>query len=271
MRGGCATAGGCSAGRTGAGSLGLVCGAGECLIGGFSSTSGGAGWGGGCGGGCACGCDCACDCASSEAFVLLLRGTGTMLGSLGSDLRGFRVFFSGSRAVGSLAFGFGPGFFRGWPLAVRPRACVAGDAFAGVGVLVPTPTPPADARTVDVGVPCSGECGGELRLPGEDAPSTSMARHRQEDAARENKKTRARRGAGRVEGFRGLGGGKRLCRAEERGAARRGERPVVLAGWLAGCAGGGCADSTPKKCQRRMGARAGANTKGGMQANGGPG
>lgn len=54
---------------------------------------------------------------------------------------------------------------------------MAGDAFAGVGVLVPTPTPPAAARTVDVGVPCSGECGGELRLPGEDASPTSMAQN----------------------------------------------------------------------------------------------
>lgn len=96
---------------------------------------------------------------------------------MGSLLRGFLVFFSGSGALWSFAFGLGPGFLRGWPLAVKPRACVAGDAFAGVGVLVPTPTPPADARTVEVGVPCSGECGGELRLPGEDASPTSMARN----------------------------------------------------------------------------------------------
>lgn len=95
---------------------------------------------------------------------------------MGSLLRGFLVFFSGSGALWSFAFGLGPGFLRGWPLAVKPRACVAGDAFAGVGVLVPTPPPPADARTVEVGVPCSGECGGELRLPGEDASPTSMAR-----------------------------------------------------------------------------------------------
>lgn len=113
---------------------------------------------------------------------------------MGSLLRGFLVFFSGSGAVASFAFGLGPGFFRGWPLAVKPRACVAGDAFAGVGVLVPTPTPPAAARTVDVGVPCSGECGGELRLPGEDASPTSMAQNtrrvprKKDESVREKKK-----------------------------------------------------------------------------------
>lgn len=147
------TAGGCSAFNTGTGSLGAGCGVGDSCTGGFSSTT--------CGAGCAC--------ASSEALVLLLRWTGTALGSLGSDLRGFRVFFSGSGTAGSFVFGLGPGFLRGSPRAVRPRG--AGDAFAGVGVLAPTPTPPADARMFDAGVPCSGECGGELRLPGEDASS----------------------------------------------------------------------------------------------------
>jgi len=147
------TAGGCSAFKTGTGSLGAGCGVGDCCTGGVSSTA--------CGAGCAC--------ASREALVRLLRWAGMALGSLGSDLRGFRVFFSGSGAAGSLDFGFGPGFLRGSPRAVRPRG--AGDAFAGVGVLAPTPTPPADARMVDAGVACSGECGGELRLPGEDASS----------------------------------------------------------------------------------------------------
>jgi hypothetical protein len=156
-RAGCETTGGCSGCKTAMGSLGTGCGVGECCTGGFSSTT----------------CAAGCACASSEAFVLLLRWAGAAFGSLGSDLRGFRVFFSGSGAPGSFAFGFGPGFLRGRPLAVRPRG--AGDAVAGVGVLVPTPTPPAGVRIVDVGVPCSGECGGELRLPGEDASSTSMA------------------------------------------------------------------------------------------------
>lgn len=102
---------------------------------------------------------------------------GAVLGSLGSaGLRGFLVFFSGSAVPASFDFGFGPGFLRGCPDAVRPRG--AGDvAFAGVGVLTlagPTPTPALDTRTVDVGVP-SGECGGELRLPGEDASFASIA------------------------------------------------------------------------------------------------
>lgn len=115
-----------------------------------------------------------CAPASKEALVLLLRA-GAVFGSLGSAVfRGFLVFFSGSGAFGSFGFGFGPGFLRGCPDAVRPRG--AGDvAFAGVGVLVfagPTPTP-LETRAVDVGVP-SGECGGELKLPGEDASFASM-------------------------------------------------------------------------------------------------
>jgi hypothetical protein len=65
---------------------------------------------------------------------------------------------------------------RGCPDAVRPRG--AGDevAFPWVGVLA-TPTPPVDTRIVEFGVPCSGECGGELRLPGEDASLASMAKN----------------------------------------------------------------------------------------------
>nr|GFD55539.1 hypothetical protein [Tanacetum cinerariifolium] len=54
-------------------------------------------------------------------------------------------------------------------------------AVAGVGVPVlagPTPTPVLETRTVDVGVP-SGECGGELRLPGEDASFASIAAENQ--------------------------------------------------------------------------------------------
>lgn len=177
---GCATAGGCSACKAGTDSLGPVCGMGDSCTGGFSSTT----------------CAAGCACASSDAFVLLFRGAGAAFGSLGSDLRGFLVFFSGSGALGSLAFGFGPGFLRGWPFAVRPRG--AGDAFAGVGVLVPTPTPPAAARTVAVGVP-SGECGGELRLPGEDASSAmapntrsiqSPEEHRGASSADDNRKGR---------------------------------------------------------------------------------
>jgi hypothetical protein len=153
--------GGCSDCKTGTGSLGLACGVGECCTGGFSSTT----------------CAAGSACASSDAFVLLLRWTGAAFGSLGSaGFRGFRVFFStDSGALGSFAFGLGPGFLRGCPEAVRPRG--AGDPVAGVVVLVPTPTPPAAVRMVDVGVPCSGECGGELRLPGEDASSTSIAQN----------------------------------------------------------------------------------------------
>lgn len=73
---------------------------------------------------------------------------------------------------------------RGCPDAVRPRG--AGDVVAGVGVLVfagPTPTPELETRTVDVGVP-SGECGGELKLPGEDASFASIAAEIQEYANR---------------------------------------------------------------------------------------
>jgi hypothetical protein len=127
--------------------------------------------------------------ASSEAFVLLLRCTGCALVSLGSaGLRGFRAFFSSGAAVPSLALGFGPdaalawfpcvftvglpGFLRGCPDAVRRGA--GEDPFAGVGVL--TPTTPPDTRIVAFGVPCSGECGGELKLPGEEASFASMAK-----------------------------------------------------------------------------------------------
>jgi hypothetical protein len=114
-------------------------------------------------------------CASRDALVLLFRA-GTAFGSFGSaGFRGFLVFFSGSGTFGSFAFGFGPGFLRGCPDAVRPRG--AGEVvFAGVGVLVfagPTPPPALETRVVDVGVP-SGECGGELRLPGEDASFASI-------------------------------------------------------------------------------------------------
>ena len=98
-----------------------------------------------------------------------------------------------------MAFGLGPGFLRGCPDAVRPRG--AGDvAFAGVGVLVfavPTPTPLLETRVVDVGVP-SGECGGELKLPGEDASFASMiAENREERNSREVAKWRDRRSQNR--------------------------------------------------------------------------
>jgi hypothetical protein len=148
----CVTEGGCSGCGTGTGSLGLVCGAGDCSTGGFSSTTSGAG----------------VACASSDAFVRLLRCTGCAFGSLGSvGLRGFLAFFSGSGRIASFPLGFGPGFLRGCPDAVRPRS--AGDvACAGVGVLAP-PTPTPDTRMVEFGVPCSGECGGELKLPGEES------------------------------------------------------------------------------------------------------
>jgi hypothetical protein len=150
---------------TGTGSLGLGCGVGDCCMGGFSSATSGA--------------DIVC--ASSDALVRLLRCTGWTLGSLGSaGLRGFLVFFSFSFSfsgsgtmITSFPFGFGPGFLRGCPDAVSR---VAGEvAFAGVGVLrCPTPTPPAETRMVEDGVPCSGECGGELKLPGEDASFASI-------------------------------------------------------------------------------------------------
>jgi hypothetical protein len=163
-RGGCVTAGSCSGWGTGtgAGSLGLACGVGDCCTGGRSSTTtSGAG----------------AACASSDALVLLLRCTGCALTSRGSaGLRGFRGFLSGSGALGSFCLGLGPGFLRGCPDAVSPRG--AGDevALLCVGVLAPpTPTPAVDTRMVELGVPCSGECGGELRLPGEDASLASMA------------------------------------------------------------------------------------------------
>lgn len=209
IRVGCATAGGCSACKAGTDSLGPVCGMGDSCTGGFSSTT----------------CAAGCACASRDAFVLLFRGAGAAFGSLGSDLRGFLVFFSGSGALGSLAFGFGPGFLRGWPFAVRPRG--AGDAVAGVGVLVPTPTPPAAARIVAVGVP-SGECGGELRLPGEDA-SSAMAPNTRSTQSPEGHRARLvqttiekverssqcerRRRAGR---FRALVLAERVCRLNTR-------------------------------------------------------
>jgi len=150
------TADGSSGWDTGAGSLGLVCGVGDCSTGGFSSTASGA--------------DVVC--GSNDAFVLLLRCAGCAFGSLGSAvLRDFLTFFSGSGTL-SLAFGFGPGFLRGCPDAVSPRG--AGDV--PFGVLAPPATPPpVETRIVEFGVPCSGECGGLLRLPGEDASLVSMA------------------------------------------------------------------------------------------------
>jgi hypothetical protein len=61
-------------------------------------------------------------CDASEAFgALLLRGAGSAFASFASfasaALRGLLGFFSG--ALGSFGFGLGPGFLRGWPLAVR--------------------------------------------------------------------------------------------------------------------------------------------------------
>jgi hypothetical protein len=115
-------------------------------------------------------------CASSDALVRLFRCTGGALASLGSaGLRGFLGFFSGSGAFGSFCLGFGPGFLRGCPDAVSPRG--AGDDVALPGVVAPpTPTPPVETRMVEFGVPCSGgECGGELKLPGEDASLASIA------------------------------------------------------------------------------------------------
>jgi hypothetical protein len=47
----------------------------------------------------------------------------------------FSFFFSGSGTFGSFGFGFGPGFLRGCPDAVRPRG--AGDVvFAGMWATV---------------------------------------------------------------------------------------------------------------------------------------
>jgi hypothetical protein len=68
-----------------------------------------------------------------------------------------------------------PGFLRGCPDAVSRGA--GDDPFAGVLAAV-TPTP-VDSRIVEFGVPCSGECGGELKLPGEDASFASMAEEHQ--------------------------------------------------------------------------------------------
>jgi hypothetical protein len=160
MRGGCETTGSGSSCGTVTGSVGLVCGAGDCCTGGFSSTTCGAGE----------------SRASSDAFVRLLRCAGWAFGSLGSaGLRGFLAFFSGSGIPESFGLGFGPGFFRGCPDAVSPRGA-GDDPFAGVGVLAPpTPTPPVDTRIVEFGVPCSGEFGAELREPGEDASFASIA------------------------------------------------------------------------------------------------
>lgn len=86
-------------------------------------------------------------CASKDAFPLLLRVTGSTIISLGSAvLRGFLVFFSG--AFGSLGFGLGPGFLRGWPAAVNLGVVVAD---AGVGELVfATPLLLLRARIVGV-------------------------------------------------------------------------------------------------------------------------
>jgi hypothetical protein len=44
------------------------------------------------------------------------------------------------------------------------------------GVLAAPTTPPTlETRVVEFGASCSGECGGELRLPGEDVSFASMA------------------------------------------------------------------------------------------------
>jgi len=175
-RAGCAVTGG-------GGSLRLVCGwgVGDCCTGGLPCSVCGAGawW------------------ASSDALVLLLRA-GAGLASLGSTaLRGFLTFLSAeSGADGSLGLGFGPGFFLGWPDAVKPRG--AGDAVAaGVGVLRlagPTPTPTAGARALAFGVAAwSGECGGELRLSGEEASPTFMTPHDGIQAGRLSRKERGGR------------------------------------------------------------------------------
>ena len=161
-RAGWFTTGDCSGLGAGVGSAGLGCGVGGFCTGSFSSTMG-AGAGGGAG-------DAAW--ASSEALVLLLR-VGAALGSFGSaGLRGFLTFFSGSGAAASLIFGLGPGFLRGSPEAVSPRG--AGEV-ACAGVLAPTTPPTLERRVVEFGGSCSGECGGELRLPGEDVSFASMA------------------------------------------------------------------------------------------------
>lgn len=171
-RGGCAAVGGCSGCNTETSSVGLVCGVGAgCCCGtgvgvaGFSSI--------------ACGVGGACDaCDSSDALgPLLLRVGGSADGSLGSaGLRGFLGFFS-TTALGSLGFGFGPGFLRGFPAAVNLGVVCCG---AGVGVAA-TPTLPSGPRIVGVfPLFCSGECGGELRLPGDDATSTDSIAARRE-------------------------------------------------------------------------------------------
>jgi hypothetical protein len=106
-------------------------------------------------------------------LVLRLR-VGATLGSFGSaGLRGFLVFFSGSGAVTSLIFGLGPGFLRGCPEAVSPRG--AGEVVCAGVLAAPTTPPTLEMRVVAFGVSCSGECGGELRLPGEDVSFASMA------------------------------------------------------------------------------------------------
>ena len=92
---------------------------------GFSSTGGGS-----------------AACASSEALVLLLRGAGAALGSLGSAvLRGLLVFFS-STVLGSLALGLGPGFLRTVPAAVNLGVGVEADADADAGVRAPPAATP---------------------------------------------------------------------------------------------------------------------------------
>jgi hypothetical protein len=168
-RGVCVTSGDCSGWRTATGSAGLTCGAGCCCIkAGFSSTGAGE-----------------AVCASNDAFPLLLRPrVGAAEGSLGSaGLRGFLGFFS---SFGSLGLGFGPGFLRTAPDAVR-RGVEVVDVETGVGV-VATPTPPVATRIVELfGVPCSGEWGGELKLPGEDATSVdSMAAEHENHATAES-------------------------------------------------------------------------------------
>lgn len=88
------------------------------------------------------------------------------------------VFFS-STALGSLILGLGPGFLRGRPAAVSLGVDVVdvGAGAGGVWFAFATPTCEESGvatRMVELfGVPCSGEWGGELKLPGELA--TSMA------------------------------------------------------------------------------------------------
>ena len=169
-------------------------------------------------------------------MVLLLRCTGAALTSLGSaGFRDFLGFFSRSKTTASFSLGFGPGFLRGCPDAVSPRG--AGD--------VPAPTAPpapAEARTAEFGVPCSGEWGGELRLPGEDASLTSMA-----SAGREV--LQAQSGASTRHGvqtwmqqrFKDNAG--RIAKEDGRSAKRVGRCGAAA----------GCAESTPKTPWQRMG------------------